>query len=385
MSGRLSEVVFAMTGDLVRNGRALRQIRVLKRLADRVHVVAGRADEAGHLLGERVHYYPYAVPDGSGVSFFWNLHRTVKSIVSTIDGSIYHASDLYVLPATESAAKQAEAQLVYDARELYPFVHGTTGKPWAKLFWSQLEGRFIVDADLVMTVSDSIAERLVDAYGVARPVVLHNVPDPADIEPSSHIREQLGLRSDDLVVLHLGQIREGRGGSVLVEAMRDVHGAVLVFIGNGPERLHLVEMVDNLGLDAKVRFLSPVPYDQVMNVAAGADVGVSLLEDTCLNHRFALPNKLFEYLMAGLPVVVSDFPELGRVVRDHDVGLAVDPASPPAVAAAIQYMVDEPQQRDKWRKNTYRLHETFGGSIASERLSAAYLPLLSGAKRRRHE
>ena len=125
----------------------------------------------------------------------------------------------------------------------------------------------------------------------------------------------------------------------------------------------------------KVFFLDPVPYDMVLDVAAGADVGASLLEDTCLNHRLALPNKLFEYLNAGLPTIVSDFPELGRVVKDFDVGLAVDPSSPDAVAEAIQRMVDNEPERLRWKSNTSKVSETFSWSRASQVMTRAYLTL----------
>jgi len=157
--------------------------------------------------------------------------------------------------------------------------------------------------------------------------------------------------------------------------MRSVQGAALVFVGTGPERDPLRTLAVSEGVDEKVFFLDPVPYDQVLDVAAGADVGVSLLEDTCLNHRLALPNKLFEYLMVGLPTIVSDFPELGRVVKEFDVGLAVDPSRPDMVARAIQTMVDDKVSRLRWKSNTPNVTETFSWAHASQTMTRAYQTL----------
>ncbi|MFV1980569.1 MAG: glycosyltransferase [Rhodothermia bacterium] len=375
MSRSLSSVAFAMTGVLHRNGRALRQIRLLQRLAERVDVIAGDANMARELFDGNVHLHGYDLPTTMGVRFFWDVHQRVRKLAAVIDSDVFHASDLYVLPAMAKNARRRNAGLVYDAREFYPFVQGTVGKPWATFFWSQLEARFAPRADVVMTVSDSIADRIQDTYGIRRPVVVHNVPDRSRVEASRHLRENLPISESTVLVLHLGQIRQGRGCETLVRAMRSVGGAALVFVGTGPERNPLRALVTSEGVESKVFFLDPVPYDQVLDVAAGADVGVSLLEDTCLNHRFALPNKLFEYLMAGLPTIVSDFPELGRVVKEFDVGLAVDPSKPDMVALAIQKMVDDEESRLRWQGNTSKVTETFSWSNASDTMTRAYQTL----------
>lgn len=372
-------VTFAMTGVLHRNGRAIRQIRVLQQVAERVEVVAGDAERCRHLFPENVRLHSYAYSTRTGVRFFREIDRATRRVIDRLETDVYHASDLYVLPAMASAARKGGKRLVYDARELYPFVQGTVGKPWATLFWSRVEGRYVRRADLILTVNDSIADRIEGAYGVNRPVVVHNVPDRIEVHPSDHIRRTIRIEPTTLVVLHLGHLRSGRGGEVLVRAMKHVEGAVLVFVGSGPEEGRLAETARSDGSDSKVFFFEPVPYDQVLDVAAGADVGVTLLEDTCLNHRLALPNKLFEYLAAGLPVIASDFPEIGRVVNEFDVGIAVDPSSVEQVAAAIQRMVDEPESRQHWARNTEAVTDTYSWTKASERMTRAYQALGIGA------
>jgi len=102
----------------------------------------------------------------------------------------------------------------------------------------------------------------------------------------------------------------------------------------------------------RVHLLPPVLPDELLAVTASADVGLVLLEDTCLNHRLALPNKLFEYLAAGVPVLASDLPELRRVVETYRVGCVVDPANPGALAAAMRRLVEDAALRRHLAANT---------------------------------
>ena len=118
--------------------------------------------------------------------------------------------------------------------------------------------------------------------------------------------------------------------------MQYVRGAVLIFLGDGPLKESLVQEVQTLNVAERVLFLDPVPPDTLLETTASADIGVSLLEDTCLNHRYALPNKLFEYLMAGIPVLTSELPEMENVVLGSNVGRVVRPENPQEVAGALQ-------------------------------------------------
>ena len=339
------DVVFALTGDVRRNSRALKQLRALAALGATVEALTFGPEADDPALEDGIRLRVLARPPGSGPRFFARAHRLFAQTARQIPARIYHASDLYTLPAMHAAARQHGTRLVYDARELYPFVASTAGRPWVRWFWRFIEGRHIRHADAVFTVSDSIAERLAQTYGIARPPVLHNVPPYRAVASSGYLRAQTGVAPETVVLLHQGQIQRGRGGALLAEAMGEVQGAVLVFLGGGPLKPTVKQQVAAAGLDDRIRFLDPVPPDALLPVTASADVGITLLEDTCLNHRFALPNKLFEYLMAGLPVLASDLPEIRGVVETFDVGCVVDPADRAALVKTLQHMVDANEAR----------------------------------------
>lgn len=375
------DVAFALHGDLRNNSRALRQLRLLGDAGLRVRVVAavsGMSDETERpgmpdLSGARVD--TVSVVAQSGPPFFRELHRRMRQALLEIPARAFHASGLYVLPAAQAAARKYGARLVYDVRELYPHVSATVGKPWARAFWSLLERRYIRRADAVLTVGDAIADRLSATCGIARPAVLYNIPIRKPV-PSRPIPLAPGLDPDVVTILHQGHMMKERGCEQLVAAMRNVEGAALVFLGAGPLRPALREQAQAVGVAQRVHFVDPVPSDRLPEYAASADLGVTLLQDTCLNHRFALPNKLFEYLMAGLPVVASDLPEIRRVVAPHDVGVLCEPGDQAALTDALRRAVARKSLRERWRRNIPRVFETFNPDSVSKRFMRIYQGIL---------
>ncbi|MCP9488893.1 MAG: glycosyltransferase [Solirubrobacteraceae bacterium MAG38_C4-C5] len=223
------------------------------------------------------------------------------------------------------------ALLVYDSHEL------ATSVPYRERFWAWFVGALervaVPRADAVITVSDGIAEALQGRYRLAeRPTVLRNVSALRDHgQPDGRgLRARLGLVADEPVLLHQGAAATGRGAEDLVRAAALVPGAHLVFLGDGEvaceARIH--ELVAELDVSDRVHLLASVPLERLLEHTREADIGLSALEDTCENHRLALPNKVFEYLAAGVPVVVNDLPELRRLVGEHGIGWVAEAGNP---------------------------------------------------------
>jgi glycosyltransferase involved in cell wall biosynthesis len=245
-----------------------------------------------------------------------------------------HANDMATLIPGYVAARLSGARLVYDTHEY------AVGVPYRKAVWAWLaatiERLLIRRCDAVITVSDGIAERLQERYGLQeRPTVVRNVPDLPPPAEAPDLREQMGIGSAPLV-LHQGAVAEGRGGGNLVRAVAQTDSAHLLFLGaDGAFAEGLRELGRDAGLDGRLHFYPPVPLAQLLSFTTQADVGVSLLEDTCENHRLALPNKLFEYLAADLPVVVSDLPEMRRLVTERGVGWVTNSGDPADIARVL--------------------------------------------------
>lgn len=148
----------------------------------------------------------------------------------------------------------------------------------------------------------------------------------------------LGVGADVPLVLHQGAPAPDRGCEVLIEAVARLHDVNLVFLGD-PEPGYgdeLASRVRESGITERVYILPSIPLTELLAYTAEADVGVTLLQDTCENHRLALPNKLFEYIAAGVPVVASALPETQRLVEGYGIGWCTSPDDPAAVAAALK-------------------------------------------------
>ena len=250
---------------------------------------------------------------------------------------VVHAHDAAMLLPGLVGSRLTGAKLVYDSHELATSVPYRE-RTWA-LFVEAIERLAVPRAVAVITVSDSIADRLRERYRLShRPVVVRNVTDlELDPDQQAGLREAVGADSAPLV-LHQGAAAPDRGCETLVRSLAHLPDPVrLVFLGDGEPGFdaRLRTLADDLGVGDRVTILPSVPLDRLLAHTREADLGVTLLEDTCENHRLALPNKLFEYVAAGVPVVASDFPEMGRVVRDYGIGWTTDPADPAGVAAAI--------------------------------------------------
>jgi len=377
------DVVFALVGDVRASSRALRQLRALDELGLTVEALTFGPEAVPGDVADGVTLTVLARPEGRGPLFFWQAHRLFLREALVRPAALYHASDLYTLPALAAAIRRYDARLVLDARELYPHVDATAGKPWARWMWSAMEYRYLPRTDAVLTVNDSIADRMAETYGIERPVVTHNVPERQDIPRTDALREWLGIPASQRIVLYQGLVRDGRGLERLVDAMRDVPDAALVVIGDGPAKAALVRRATD-ALGDRAHFLPHTPPDDLLRLTASADLGVHVPEPITESIRLALPNKLFEYLMAGLPVVVADIPEMQRVVEQFDVGLVVDPYDRDGLAAALRRALDDEAARRRWRANAPRVFETFRPERDKERFQDVYRRLLQqpvGGKR----
>jgi len=295
---------------------------------------------------------------------------------------VVHAHDLDTLPAAWAVARATGARLVYDAHELY--CETSSMPPGQRPLWRALEARLAPRCDAIVTVSPSIAAELARRYGVAEPTIVLNCPPRRAAATSRRLRDALSLPDGVRIVLYQGGLTPTRGLPELVRAAGALReDAVLVVMGWGPLEPELRRLARDEGLDGRVRFLPPVSQEVLLDWTASADVGVIPFQAASLNNTYACPNKLFEYLQAGLPVAASDLPELARVVRGEGVGVTFDPTSPAAIAAAVDRLlgcadsadlrerVDLARARYCWEEEAETLLGVYAGLRAAPGRSAS--------------
>jgi len=166
-------------------------------------------------------------------------------------------------------------------------------------------------------------------------------------------RKELGLSEDKKILILQGSgINVQRGSEEMVEAMKYIDNAVLLVVGGGDVVDTLKQMAENSELKGRVVFKPKQPYQKLMQLTTAADLGLTLDKDTNLNYRFSLPNKLFDYIHAGIPVLASPLPEIKKVIEEYDIGDFIPSHKPEEIAQKINQILADQDLLDKWKKNT---------------------------------
>ena len=280
------------------------------------------------------------------------------SVAAAPDADLVHGMAYMGIPVALAVGRRVGAPVVYDARDIYLDAGNLARLPGpARSIVGARERGWAHAADRVVTVNVPYAEVMAERWDLPLPLVVLNCAyrTRAAETPGRRFHERLGLPADARVVLYQGGFSSGRGIEQLVDAIRAVPGTVLVLLGYGyllPEIERLVaapDLVDpRLGL--RVRILPAVPPTDLLGWVACADVVAMPIQPTTLNHRLTTPNKLFEAMAVGVPVVASDLPGMAPIVRETGCGLVCDPTDPAAIAGAIRSILDaSPRERAGYR------------------------------------
>lgn len=233
-----------------------------------------------------------------------------------------NAHSLSVLPICFLVSRIKGSRLVYEPHELETETRGSSGL--RRTIARGLEKWLIRRCDLVFVVSNSIASWYAASFGIKMPVVVRNVPSLEHQRRGDRtsLRRKIGLRDDAIVFIHMGGLMEGRGIERMLSVFSGLAEIDLLFMGHGT----LVELVQGAVRNhSNIHYIPSVPPDEVIMHAGIADAGLCLTEPECLSHEYSLPNKLFEYLHAGLPVIVNPLTEQRRVIADFDCGWIAPP------------------------------------------------------------
>lgn len=379
--------------DLVARGH---QVTVIARAGATAHTDAGVLEPGVRLVRLDVGAAPTESP-GGGSPVVARLSSEARRIAAValrarrqaaaardldIDVDLVHAMGFLALPPARALARRLGVPYVYDARDLYVESNNVArmASPIRRAF-AAVEGRWARGAARVFTVNDSCAEYLERRYRVRRPVVVMNGQRAAaaPVGRSDRLRERLGLDRARRIVLYHGGFMPDRGLPELIVAVGTptLEDVDLVLMGSGAMEPRLRTLADSSPARDRLHFLPPVEPAELLDWVASADVGAMPNQPRTLNERLSTPNKLFECLAAGTPVVSSDFPERRRVVLsdpEGPVGRLCDPTDPSSIAAAIRELLDlPPDEMDRLRARCRRVAtERYGWEAQLPRALAAY-------------
>ncbi len=279
-------------------------------------------------------------------SFYSKLFYSTASQYSP---RVFVANDLPMLPVAKQLAEACGARLVYDSHELYS-EQEFSGRE--KRRWAEIEAKYIGACNVLITVNQSIATELERRYSVSDVKVIYNAERTRQTPAvSRRFHEAFGLSADKKIVLLQGGLSAGRNLEGLVVAMRYVQNpvVVLVVLGDGLLLHSLQKMAQQEGLKERVYFHAAVPQNELLALTAAADAGVIPYQATCLNNYYCTPNKLFEFIAAGLPILATDLPEIRKMVQELKIGLVGDTGSPQKLAALMDDFFSDEQRFAFWK------------------------------------
>ena len=302
----------------------------------------------------------------------WAINQRMIEIGLEIDPDVFHSHDLNTLYIGTQCAAKTGAKLVYDSHELATERNRMDAK-WRKwAIWNEKRG--LPKADALITASPAWVPFLRERYGAipSLAIDLNNVPDYFEHVTPRNLRGELNIPAEVPLLLYQGSIQENRGIEQALEATLMIEGAVLVVVGYGYHRPTLEAEVARRNIGHRIKFFGPIPNDELLAWTAAADIGMANIINSSISYYTCLPNKLFEYMMAGVPVIGSDSPEIGRVVRETGVGVACDPADFAAIAEAAREIMANKQQ---YVDAAALAAKEYNWSVESKKLVAVYKSL----------
>jgi glycosyltransferase involved in cell wall biosynthesis len=286
---------------------------------------------------------------------------------------LVHCNDYNTMWIGIAARILTGSRVIYDSHELWPDRNLRPEPRWWLVLCERL---FVRAAHQVITASPGYSQEMARRYGIAEPPAICNVPELTGAERAA-LPSPARERSPRREAVHVGGLMKNRGLEQAIRAITAVPGGRLRLVGPGPPafRAELEQLVDDVGARAQVEFVPPVPSSEVVSTLSSSDVGLCLIQPICLSYRLTMPNKLFEYVLAGLPVLGSDFPVIGEFIRTGGAGRVVDPEDVEAIARALDEMFD-PATNAALREATARAAGTIHWEDERDKLVRVYRQVL---------
>ena len=353
----MKRIIVSVSNDLVSDQRVFKTCHTLYELGYDI-LLLGRKKGSKQKLKRNYKTKRLRLVFNKGALFYAELNFRLFFLLLFSKKDVLYANDLDTLLPNYIVSKLQGKKLIFDSHELFSEVPEIQHKRFVKSVWLQLEKWMIPKLKYVITVSNSIKEHYKELYGVTAYVV-RNVPLNKNWNTKPFSFSTKGKK----IILYQGSVNLGRGLELIIKTMALLEDHILVIMGSGDILENLEQLVLAEGLENKVKFTGKLHPKELKHLTPNAAIGISLEEDLGLNYRYALPNKLFDYIHAEVPVIVSNLPDMKTLVQEYTIGEVLTERTPEALARMIHKIahteyskkLQQAKQELNWKEEKQKL------------------------------
>ena len=346
----MKRVIVSVINDLVTDQRVNKSCLTLQKAGYEVLLV-GRKQRKSPPMDERSYAsHRMKLLFEKGPCFYAEYNIRLFLFLLFHRANLLLSNDLDTILPNFFVSRLKGIKMIYDSHEYFTETPELIHRPKVQRVWKRIEEFAVPKLGEMITVCDSIADLFREKYGVKMHVI-RNIPPQKALPPKGD-KAELGLPLDKhLLVLQGSGINIQRGAEELVQAMQYLNDCHLMIIGSGDVLPILKQMVSDLNIADRVCFFPRMSYANMMAYTQNAELGFCLDKDTNLNYRFSLPNKLFDFIQAGVPIVASHLTEIEKIIRRYDIGSFIENHDPKTIAATIQDALSDAERYGKWKRN----------------------------------
>jgi glycosyltransferase involved in cell wall biosynthesis len=345
----LKKVIVSVVNDLVTDQRVNKTCLVLAELGFDVLLVGRKKQDSLQLPSRSYRMHRMNLLFEKGPLFYAEFSIRLFWFLLIRKPDLFFSNDLDTLLPNFIISRIKRKPLIYDSHEFFTETPELVNRRFVQFVWKSIEEWIFPKLTDVITVNDSIAHLFQEKYG-KKVSVVRNIPPAYHLKVAKKIPDDYP-RQKPVILLQGSGINIQRGAEELVEAMQFVQNAHLLIIGGGDVLEKLKKMTAMLNLQDKITFLPKMPFEKLMSYTSHAQLGLTLDKDTNINYRFSLPNKLFDYIQAGVPVLASPLVEIKKIIDGFKIGETIKSHQPHEIARHINTLLADDYKMRIYRAN----------------------------------
>lgn len=336
-------IILTVTNDIVADNRVHKIASTLCHNGYQVTIVGCKSSNSENLFSRVYKTRRFRLWFNKTFLFYANYNVRLFLYLMKVPVDIIVSNDLDTLLACWLTSKLRKKTLVFDSHELFTELPELVDRPFVKKFWHLKERLLLPGIKLGYTVSKPIQNYFKEKYNKDFQLIRNVGMFKHDVEFKSI--------EDEFVIIYQGAVNVGRGLELMLQALQHIEKGRLWVLGSGELLQELTRLSKELKVEDKVIFFGRVELEELAKYTRKAHIGISLEEDLGLNYRYALPNKIFDYIQARVPVIVSDLPVMKSVINDYGIGIVLEDRTPQNLADIVHKFVNDKEKQRQVQQN----------------------------------